>query len=111
MLESNSYASENVMRQKITNDAIDKLMESMDSYKNLFIVNNELIEHTWKNPYPKMYIENKIDKSEDIKEINNKELTNYKIIKENLTCFISKLNYIDYKSILLGYPIKINSYS
>ena len=40
---------------------------------------------------------NEIDKEEDKK---------LKEIKENLTCFISRLNYIDDKSILLGYPIK-----
>ena len=102
-------------------DAIDKLMESMDSYKNLFIVNNELIEHTWKNPYPKIYLENNKNKITEFNiadfecYINQLKLKKQKIInfhiskktdnlsdeernellKKYLSCKISKINYYD----------------
>ena len=56
-----------------------------------------------KNPYPEMYIKNDKDILENQE---NKEFNDLKEIKEDLTCFISRLNYIDDKNILLGYPIK-----
>ena len=95
---------------------IDELMKSMDNYEKSFIIKNDNNEdiikiHTWKNPYPEMYFKN----NSNLKNINNnmhndiienKENNKLKTIKENLTCFISRLNYIDNKDIILGYPIK-----
>ena len=89
-------------------EKIDELMKSMETYEKSFTIKNENNEdiikiHTWKNPYPEMYIKNDKDILENQE---NKEFNNLKEIKEDLTCFISRLNYIDDKNILLGYPIK-----
>jgi len=85
---------------------IYELMKSMDNYENSFKIKNEnneesIITHTWKNPYPKMFFNNQ-------KNIATKKKDEQKLkdIKESLTCYITKLNYIDDKSVLLGYPIK-----
>ena len=94
-------------------EKINKLMNSMNNYKKVFKIKeeNEEIEivHTWKNPYPEMYFK-KFDKNNknneiDIKNINKENEKKMKIIKENLTCFMLKLNYIEDPDILLGYPI------
>ena len=89
-------------------EKIDELMKSMETYEKSFTIKNENNEdiikiHTWKNPYPEMYIKNDKDILENQE---NKEFNDLKEIKEDLTCFISRLNYIDDKNILLGYPIK-----
>ena len=47
----------------------------------------------------------KIDEKDENKEKNEENEKRMKIIKENLTCFMLKLNYIDDPDILLGYPI------
>ena len=97
-------------------DKINQLMNSMKNYKRSFKIindNNEeqTIVHTWKKPYPKMYFKkddkknNEDNKNEDKNEQNKKEEQKMQIIKENLTCFMLKLNYIDDPDILLGYPI------
>ena len=96
---------------------IKELMDSMKSYKRIFKINgeNETIKiiHTWDNPYPQMYFK-KNEKDEkkdnkDNKDKNDKNKLNEEIriqqIKENLTCFMLKLNYIDDPDILFGYPI------
>ena len=93
-------------------EKIDKLMKSMENYQNIFIITNDKNEkitkvHTWKNPYPEIfYTENYLDKINiNINESNkNKKLI---FLKENLTCFISKINFIDDRNIILGYPIKV----
>jgi len=90
-------------------------MDSMKSYKQIFKIKNENEEteivHTWENPYPKMYFK-KLDKNNnsennenDKKNINEENEKKMQIIKENLTCFMLKLNYIEDPDILLGYPI------
>ena len=93
---------------------IDQLMKSMDSYSRTFNVSTEegikKIVHTWKNPYPKMFFKNdkKEEKEEKEEKENNKEKDEEKRIqqiKENLNCFMLKVNYIDEPDILLGYPI------
>ena len=91
-------------------DKIKELMKSMDNYENFFKIknNNEeiIIKHTWKNPYPEMYIKKEVQ-NELMNEKNvGEENKRINEIKENLTCFISRLNYIDNKSILFGYPIQ-----
>ena len=95
---------------------IKQLMDSMKSYsRKLKIVNDqgktEIITHTWTKPFPEMYV---VEKEEEKKEENKNEIINeeeqkkkirIQQIKENLTCFMLKLNYIDDPDILLGYPI------
>jgi len=88
----------------ITKEKIDLLMKSMDDYKRTFIIKNDNNEeilkiHTWKNPYPEMFFksdndlnDNKDKNDEDNLLKNSKEI---KEIKENLTCFMSRINYID----------------
>ena len=93
---------------------IDQLMKSMDTYTRTFTITNEKGEkeqkiHTWKDPYPEMFLKPSEKNEEDIKEkeSNDEEAEEQKLqqIKENLTCFMLKVNYIDDPNILLGYPI------
>ena len=95
-------------------EKIDVLMKSMDKYERSFIIKNDKNDetitrvNTWKNPYPEMYFKNSLNKINNNK-IENKqddELNSFNKIKENLTCFISRLNYIDNRNIILGYPIQ-----
>ena len=83
-------------------EKIDELMKSMETYEKSFIIKNEKNEdvikiHTWKNPYPEMSTKNEKD---FIENEENKYSIKIKEIKEDLTCFISRLNYIDDKNIL-----------
>ena len=95
---------------------IDQLMQSMENYSSTFKVITEdgqtqYIVHTWKNPYPEMYFkekdtkkENKNDKEKEDKKKKEEEYR-MQIIKENLNCFMLKVNYIDDPDIVLGYPL------
>ena len=88
---------------------IKELMDSMKNYKRQFKIQTEYGEelktHTWNYPYPGMYFR-KEGKNGDKKQDNKKEEElRIQQIKENLTCFMLKLNYIDDPDILLGYPI------
>ena len=96
---------------------IEDLMKSMDNYERIFIIKEEDKEiikiHTWKNPYPKMFLEDIEDSkknNESTEKKENSENEKMKIIKDNLTCYVSRLNYIDNKNLLLGCPLKSNSY-
>lgn len=88
-----------------SNEQIQFLLNSMKNYKRKFIdeTGKEII-HTWDNPYPKFP---NLSKDGEKTKINDENDKNKKIneIKENLTCYMLKLNYIDDKDILLGYPI------
>ena len=89
-------------------DTIQKLMMSMDGYARAF-TNDEgkQVIHSWKSPYPKMYnigTKMEVDESQINQEKQEKE-RKAKIIKENLTCYMLRDNYIDNPEILLGYPI------
>jgi len=90
---------------------IKQLMDSMQNYKREFKIQTDNGEntkiHTWKNPYPKMYFkkEGKTEENKQDNEKDKKEELRMQQIKENLTCFMLKLNYIDDPDILLGYPI------
>ena len=102
---------------------VKALMESMDKYQRPFFDGEKQVIHTWKNPFPKMYYSNDKDKKEmdveeeeiigdknEIKEEKEKmkdEVIDRKkeIIKENLTCYFFRENFIDNPEILLGYPI------
>ena len=94
-----------------TKNKIEQLMKSMDNYQRSFKIQDEkgekIIVHTWKNPYPEMFFKKikKNEKIEEKEEKDKKEEQKIQIIKENLTCFMLKLNYIDDPDILLGYPI------
>ena len=99
-------------------EKIDELFKSMDNYEKSFIIKNNIDEeiikvHTWKNPYPEMYFKKNSDViviNKNINIIENEENNKLKVIKENLTCFISRINYIDNKNMILGYPIqKLNN--
>ena len=97
---------------------IDKLMKSMDTYQRPFYDGQKQVIHTWKNPFPKMYYSNKKEEMEveedvimedknEIKEEKKEEKQDRKkeMIKENLTCYFFRENFIDNPEILLGYPI------
>ena len=94
---------------------IEILMKSMEDYRKIFIIKEENKEikkiHTWKNPYPEMFFKkneskNIINENNNIINENNKNKNNkMQTIKDNLTCFMLKINYIDDPEILLGYPI------
>ena len=92
---------------------IEQLMKSMDNYQRCFTILNdkgekEIITHTWSKPYPEMYQKNDKENSGENNDNDKKENINdnrIQQIKENLTCFMLKLNYIDDPDILLGYPI------
>ena len=102
-------------------EKIIQLMNSMNTYKRTFKIkedNKEItIIHTWTNPFPKMYFKKIEDEDKEKDKINSntnvnekdekkeKKENNIKFIKENLTCFMLKLNYIEDPDILLGYPI------
>ena len=92
---------------------IEQLMDSMNNYQRSFKRINdkgkqEIVIHTWNNPYPEMFVKKENDKNGENKEKNdeNKNISQkMQQIKENLTCFMLKSNYIDDPHILLGYPI------
>lgn len=95
---------------------IQSLMKSMEKYQRTFVVKDEKGErkvvHTWKDPYPKMSFKHsdkmEIDEMENQNQIiepKKEEETRVRIIKENLTCYMLRDNYIDNPEILLGYPI------
>ena len=83
---------------------IEELMESMNNYERKFTIKedgNEIIKiHTWKDPYPKMYFKETTEISNDLIPLDKNE-----IIKENLTCFITKQNILDDANIIFGYPL------
>ncbi len=90
-------------------DKIIFLLNSNKTYKKIFkdIKGNDII-HTWKNPYPKMYfkdIDNDNNKNKEIHINKKNDEKRLEKIKQYLTCFTLKLNYIDAPEILLGYPI------
>ena len=121
----NFISNPDLQEYRLPNKAeMEKLMKSMEKYERTFVVKDEKGErkviHTWKNPYPKMGRINyknsnmmEIDEMENPNKINEpkeeKEIS-MRTIKENLTCYMLRDNYIDNPEILLGYPI-VKSYS
>lgn len=97
-------------------EKIKQLMNSMNYYERSFTIKEKEKEieriHTWNDPYPKMYFSKnekraEINKNNKNKNDNDNEINEQKvqIIKENLSCFVSKLNYIDDPDTSLGYTI------
>ena len=93
---------------------VDNLMKSLVTYQRPFFDGEKNVIHTWRNPFPKMYysgsngkkMELDEDMENEIKEEKNEIIDRKKeIIKENLTCYFFRENYIDNQNILLGYPI------
>ena len=93
---------------------VDNLMKSLVTYQRPFFDGEKNVIHTWRNPFPKMYysgrngkkMEVDEDMENEIKEEKNEIIDRKKeIIKENLTCYFFRENYIDNQNILLGYPI------
>ena len=116
----NFISNPDLPENRLPNKAeIGKLMESMEKYERTFLVKEEKgvrqVIHTWKDPYPKMSYKHsnkmemmEIDETENpnqIIEAKEEEDTKMRIIKENLTCYMLRDNYIDNPEILLGYPI------
>ena len=105
---------------------IKQLMDSLNTYTRTFFITDENGKkikkvHTWKDPYPPMFFTDK-EKEEEEEDDKEKEKDKNEIkmnidtdddnrlqqIKENLTCFMLKVNYIDDPDILLGFPIISN---
>ena len=114
LLQVQNFISDPDMHGYIPNrNKIKELMDSMKTYSRTFVIINvegkaEVIKHTWEFPFPKMF--SKDDAKNEIiiekkDEISEKEKIRIQQIKDNLTCFMLKLNYIDDPDILLGYPI------
>ncbi len=124
LLQVQNFISDPDMHRVPSKTEIDVLMKSMDNYQRPFYDGEKQVIHTWKNPFPKMYYSNEKDKKKmdveeeeevigdknEIKEEKEKmkvEVIDRKkeIIKENLTCYFFRENFIDNPEILLGYPI------
>ncbi len=111
LLQVQNFISNPDMHQLPSKSSIQKLMDSMDKYKRTFILREEgkvkEVVHTWKDPYPKMYsMKNKMEEDEnESKEQKGKLERKKEEIKENLTCYLLRDNYLENSEILLGYPI------
>ena len=116
LLQVQNFIGDPDMHQLPSKSSIQRLMKSMDSYKRTFILRDEegekKVVHTWKDPYPKMYsMKNQMEEEEnEIKEKKDKLERKQETIKENLTCYLLRDNYIENQEVLLGYPV-INSKS
>ena len=116
LLQVQNFIGDPDMHQLPSKSSIQRLMKSMESYKRTFILKDEegekKVVHTWKDPYPKMYsMKNQMEEEEnEVKEKKDKLERKQETIKENLTCYLLRDNYIENSEVLLGYPI-INSKS
>ena len=121
LLQVQNFLSDPDKRNIPDKKKIQKLMKSMDSYQRPFFDGEKQVIHCWKNPFPKMYysksnnkmeldeeeeIKNEIKEAKEAKEEKDKANNRKKeMIKENLTCYFLRENFIDNPEILLGYPI------
>ena len=116
LLQVQNFIGDPDMHQLPSKSSIQRLMKSMESYKRTFILKDEegekKVVHTWKDPYPKMYsMKNQMEEEEnEVKEKKDKLERKQETIKENLTCYLLRDNYIENQEVLLGYPV-INSKS
>ena len=116
LLQVQNFIGDPDMHQLPSKSSIHRLMKSMESYQRTFILRDEegekKVVHTWKDPYPKMYsMKNQMEEEEnEVKEKKDKLERKQETIKENLTCYLLRDNYIENQEVLLGYPV-INSKS
>ena len=117
LLQVQVFLSDPAMNNHVPSDyLVNQLMYSLNNYTRTFTITNEKGEkikkvHTWKDPYPPMFFKSKEKDNENninIKNKNSDNTTRLQRIKENLTCFMLKVNYIEDPDILLGYPIISN---
>ena len=108
LLQVQNFIGNPDMPQLPCRSAIQKLMKSMDSYTRTFVLRDEKgqqnIIHTWQDPYPKMY-SRKNQMEEEENEAKDKLERKQETIKENLTCYLLRDNYIENSRVLLGYPV------
>ena len=114
LLQVQNFLSDPDMQKTPNKSSIKKLMKSMESYKRILYRkvkkgqrSEGCVIHTWKDPYPKMYSmknEMEVDGNEN-KEKEVKLDRKQETIKENLTCYLLRDNYIESSGVLLGYPI------
>ena len=111
LLQVQNFIGDPDMHQNPSKSSIKRLMKSMNSYKRTFIIKDEegekKVVHTWKDPYPKMYrMKNQMEEEEnEVIEKKDKLERKQEVIKENLTCYLLRDNYIENSKVLLGYPI------
>jgi ubiquitin-protein ligase len=81
---------------------IEKMKEQMKSYTRSFTIDkNEVKVHTYDSPYPIL--------GEFIPEKKNNSIEEAKLnyLKNNLTCFLVKTDFISDNKMVLGYPIML----
>ena len=117
LLQVQNFISDPDMHTIPDQTQIDNLMKSLVTYQRPFFDGEKNVIHTWRNPFPKMYYSARNEKKMEVDELNIKdneikeekenEIVDRKkeIIKENLTCYFFRENYIDNPNIILGYPI------
>ena len=111
LLHVQNFIGDPDMRQLPSKSSIQKLMKSMDSYERTFIMRDDegekKIVHTWKDPYPKMYSKkHQMEEEEnEVKEKKDKSERRQETIKESLTCYLIRDNYIENSKMILGYGI------
>lgn len=117
LLQVQNFISDPDMHTIPDQTQIDNLMKSLVTYQRPFFDGEKNVIHTWRNPFPKMYYSDRNEKKmeldeenikdNEIKEEKENEIVDRKkeIIKENLTCYFFRENYIDNPNIILGYPI------
>ena len=110
LLQVQNFISDPDMHSPPRPDQVKRLLASMASYERTFRVKEGdkviKIRHTWNDPYPKMYFSD-VPKNEILMDIDkgDADTRRKEMIKENLTCYLLRENYVDNNEILLGYPI------
>ena len=119
LLQVQNFISDPDLHYDPPKSMVDNLMIKMKDYKRSFKVIDDkgerTIVHTWTNPYPPMYFKSKTNNNESIsseihpenhiKSDDKNNIQKLHLIKENLSCYLLKDNYIDNPNIILGYPI------
>jgi ubiquitin-protein ligase len=90
--------------RKTSNEQIEKMKEQMKSYtRNFTNDKGEIILHTHDSPYPSLgefQAEKKLQ-DDSIEELKLNRL------KNNLTCFLVKTDYISDNKMIMGYPLML----
>ena len=84
LLQVQNFLCEPDLNHDISKYQIDYLLNSMKEYERTFIDENEnMIIHTWENPYPPMFgVESKQNKIKELEDINSKNESEINEIKE-----------------------------